>query len=136
MEDFPVTILKRFDEIYQKLVHETHAVLIPEREQIVRTVGRTSFKLFEDTTTYLASARANEYPHCVSSAFGDRTFRVYYNSYSNKVYVDLNRDRISAIRQSVEAETQVFCEVIRSILFIDRPASEAHPTLIAEAETV
>lgn len=119
MDDISVALLRRFDEIYQRLRSETYEVLIPNREVLEGSVKRSSFRLFQTTADYLANVRAGEYPHCISSAFGDRTFRVYLNTFSSKVYVDVNRDRYAPIRHSVESEVQIFCEITRAILFID-----------------
>ena len=117
--DIPVTILNRFDEIYKTLTHEEEKIAVPERELMLDLLNRVSFKMFEEAEEYVGSERARNFPHYISPTFGDHAFRVYYNSFSNKIYVDLNREPIQAIRISRETEVQVLCEIIRSIILVD-----------------
>lgn len=119
VEELPVTILQRFDELYQTLTHENERIAIPERELMLDLLRRCSFRMFEETDEYLASERARNFPHYISPTFGDHAFRVYFNSFSSKIYVDLNREPIQAIRITRETETQVLCEIIRSIILVD-----------------
>lgn len=118
MDEIPVTILSRFDEIYQKLMTEESRV-IPARDAILDSIRRCSFKMFEEPEDYLGNERAKEHEQYISTTFGTFAFRVYYNAYSDKVYVDLNRESISAIRISMETETQVLIDILRSILVVD-----------------
>jgi hypothetical protein len=119
VEDIPVTILQRFDEIYQTLTHEEERIAIPERALMLELLSRCSFRMFEEADEYLSSERARNFPHYISPTFGNHAFRVYYNSYSSKIYVDLNREPIQAIRITAETEAQVLCEIIRSIIMVD-----------------
>ncbi|MBS1961416.1 MAG: hypothetical protein JST04_04315 [Bdellovibrionales bacterium] len=119
MEDIPVTILQKFDELYQTLTRTEEMIAVPERALMLDLLQRCSFKMFEETEDYFGSARAREYPQYISPTFGDHAFRVYFNSYSNKIYVDLNREPIQAIRITKETEHQVLCEIIRSIVLVD-----------------
>lgn len=120
MEEIPIAILRRFDEIYQTLSGEEERLAIPERALMLETLNqRCSFKMFEETDDYFMSERARNYPHFISPTFGDHAFRVYYNSYSSKIYVDLNREPMQAIRITRETEAQVLCEIIRSIILVD-----------------
>lgn len=118
MEEIPITILQRFDEIYQKLSHEEGLVALPAREMIMNSVKRCSFRMFDESDEYVGSERAKEHPHSVSPTFS-HAFRVYFNSYSKKIYVDLNRDSMTAIRITLETEAQILCDIIRSILSVD-----------------
>lgn len=131
MEELPVTILQRFDELYQTLSKERDRIAIPERTLMLELLQRCSFKMFEETDDYFASERARNFPHYISPTFGDHAFRVYFNSYSSKIYVDLNRDPIQAIRITRETEAQVLCEIIRSIVLVDPTMPEEEPTELA-----
>jgi hypothetical protein len=119
VEELPVTILQRFDEIYKTLSHEKELIAIPRRELMLELLERCSFKMFEETDEYCASERAQNFPHYISPTFGDHAFRVYYNSFSSKIYIDLNRDPMQAIRITRETEARVLCEIIRSIILVD-----------------
>jgi hypothetical protein len=119
VEELPVTILSRFDEIYQTLAAEAERIAIPERTLMLDLLKRCSFKMFEETDEYLGSERARNFPHYISPTFGNHAFRVYYNSFSNKIYIDLNREPMQAIRITLETEAQVLCEIIRSIVLVD-----------------
>lgn len=119
MEEIPVTILSRFDELYHKLEHELNLAAIPAKESLIEIVKRCSYKMFDEVEDFVECPRAKEHAQLSSATFGDVAFRVYYNSYSKRVYVDLNRDRISAIRLTLETETDVLLDIIRSIMIVD-----------------
>ncbi len=125
VEELPVTILQRFDELYKTLSDESDRIAIPERELMIELIKRCSFRMFEETDEYLTSERARNFPHYISPTFGNHAFRVYFNSYSSKIYIDLNREPMQAIRITLETEAQVLCEIIRSIVLVD-------PTIPAE----
>jgi len=119
VEDLPITILSRFDELYKTLSHEEERIAVPERELMLETLKRCSFRMFEETDEYFTSERAKNFPHYISPTFGDHAFRVYYHSYSSKIYIDLNREPIQAIRITRDTEKTVLCEIIRSIILVD-----------------
>lgn len=118
MQDIPVSILQRFDEIYQKLATEMGMVLMPARDEVMGCVNRCSFRMFDESEEFMESARAKSHTHLVSPTFG-RAFRVYFNSYSRKVYVDLNREPMAAVSMSLETEDLVLSDLIRSIVLAD-----------------
>lgn len=118
MIDIPVTILQRFDEIYRLLSTEENRILLPERDAVMSSVNRCSFRMFDEPEEFLEAERAKSHPQLVSPNF-DSAFRVYFNSYSRKVYVDLNRDPMTAIHITAETETQLLCDLIRSVLLAD-----------------
>lgn len=118
MDDIAETILQRFDEIYQKLSTEKMMVALPAREALMSSVNRCSYRTFDESDEFLESARAKTHPHLISPTF-NHAFRVYFNSYSRKVYVDLNREPMAAIRISLETESQILCDLMLSILSAD-----------------
>ncbi len=118
MDEIPVAILRRFDEIYQKLAEEEVRIALPARDRIMKSLERCSFRMFDESDEYAECLRAKEHPHTVSPTFG-HAFRVYFNSYSKKVYVDLNRDSMTAVRIAQETESQILVDIIRSILCVD-----------------
>jgi hypothetical protein len=119
VEDLPITILQRFDEIYKTLSDESERIAIPGRELMIELIKRCSFRMFDESDDYISSERAQNYPHYISPTFGNHAFRVYFNSFSSKIYIDLNREPIQAIRITRETEAQVLCEIIRSIVLVD-----------------
>jgi len=119
VEAIPVTILTRFDELYHKLENELNLAALPAKESLLEIVQRCSYKMFDEVDEFIDCARAKEHAQIGSATFGDVAFRVYFNSYSKRVYVDLNRDRISAIRLTLETEAEVLVDIIRSILIVD-----------------
>ncbi len=119
LEEIPVTILQRFDEIYRKLSDEENLIALPAREKIMRSVNLCSFRMFDEAEDYFESERAKANLQYVSPHFGERAFRAFFNKFSKKVYVDLNRDVIRTIRITAETEQQVLCDILRSILSVD-----------------
>ena len=122
-EEILIALLEQFDEIYARIRRETADVLVPEKELLLETIRSCAFRTFYDPQTYRESERAKNAPVCISPSRGEDAFRVFYNTFSQKIYIDLNLEFILAFREKMESELTLLCEIMQSILFI-RPHTE------------
>lgn len=124
----PQEILGRIDRLYSKLAPvpitppETWlssfgapTLEMPTLESLSDRVAQCSFKVFDDATAYHQNPRAKEY---VSWSM-PRTdaYRIYFNVYSKKIYVDLNGKRWVEVRSKLEEE-KLFCDILRTLIWV------------------
>lgn len=132
MDKIPTHLLERFDELYTRLTKEMNDELIPSREKMLRAVSEVSFKVFESPEHYLSNERAMQYVQFISTEHGDRAYRVYFNHFSKKVYVDLNTSFTgisrpkSLVREIIRSEISV--EILKSLIFTDPRIHLGEPT--------
>ncbi len=119
LEDVQQRFVRQVEAIYSRLIGQQPDIAIPQPDRIVRLIERCSFRMFEEPEDYENNPRAKEYSRHISSTFGDYAYRVYFNTFSKRIYVDLNRDRISLICLVAETEVLFLCELIRSIMVAD-----------------
>jgi len=127
-ESIPKAILGRLDVLYPKIAppppETTESVLrdfgaptleMPEKEILGTRFLECSFKGFDDPDAYAKCERAKSYVSW--SAPRNEYYRIYFNDYSKKVYVDLNATRWCEARSAIEEEA-LYCEILRTLIFV------------------
>jgi len=126
LEAIPREILGMIGTIYPKLAEEVpeapvKALDLPPVEQLIDRVAKTSFKVFDNDASYVESERAKSYPSWSGSKAqpirNSDVYRVFFNDYSKKIYVDLNGVRWDEVRKNLEEE-RLYCEILRTLIFV------------------
>lgn len=124
----PMEIIGRLENLYPKLspadLAATDAVVgpfgaptleLPTVDALSTRVSQCSFKYFADPKEYSDSVRAKEFVSWLAPR-GD-TYRIFFNTVSKKVYVDLNGKRWSEKRSPLEDEL-LYCDILRTLIFV------------------
>lgn len=120
MQEIPTHLLARFEALYTRLRDETTQGLIPAREKILEAIAQSSFRVFDSPEEYATNERAAQYVQFISNEHGDRAYRVYFNEYSKKIYVDLNpgftgiQVDLEMIKEQVRSE--VSYEILKTLI--------------------
>jgi hypothetical protein len=127
-EHLPVHLLGRLESLYPKLapapilppgtmLAEFGAPILdlPSLDVLSARVSECSFKFFSDPEDYLASVRAKEYVSWIAPR-GD-IYRIFFNAYSRKIYVDLNEKRWNEVHSQLEDEI-LFCDILRTLIWV------------------
>jgi hypothetical protein len=88
---------------------------VPPIDDLTTRLGQCSFKVFDDTSVFYGSERAKEYVSW--SAPRNDVYRIFFNAYSKKVYVDLNGDQWKEIESQSKKEA-LYCEILRTLVFV------------------
>ncbi len=121
----PGEILDRLSDLYPKLAegvpgNPVSSLDLPSLEELFASVSGSSFKVFDDPVAYEKNLRAKSYPSWSSSRLIDSSsdiYRIYFNDYSRKIYVDLNGTRLDDLRTRIEDEL-LYCEILRTLIFV------------------
>ncbi len=127
--ELPMEIIGRLENLYPKLSPADASASLdtvvgpfgapilemPTVDVLSTRVSQCSFKVFASAEEYAGSVRAKEFVSWIAPR-GD-TYRIYFNTVSKKVYVDLNGKRWSEKRSKVEDE-RLFCDILRTLIFV------------------
>lgn len=125
-EDLPREIIGRLEDLYPKLAAVVpHAPVpaldLPPLDILMTQVAESSFKVFDNSESYIESHRAKTY----ASWSGNRDqsvgaaeiYRIFYNKFSKKIYIDLDGTRWNQIRRALREEI-LFCDILRTLIFV------------------
>ncbi len=122
--EIPGEMLSRIIALYPKLTEAVPGTNptqeLPSPEELMTSVGECSFKIFPDPDSYFRSERAKQYLSWSSSRCPETAsdlYRIYFNEYSGKIYVDLNGTRFEEARTQLQDEI-VYCEILRTLIFV------------------
>lgn len=114
--ELPMEIIGRLENLYPKLSPSDAPTLeMPTVDVLSARVSQCSFKIFESPEEYLGSVRAKEFVSWIAPR-GD-AYRIYFNTVSKKVYVDLNGKRWSETRSKLGDE-RLYCDILRTLIFV------------------
>lgn len=127
-ESLPKVILGRLDRLYPRIIPLVlelsdsiklkigdQAFELPAIDVLGTRLSECSFMHFQDPVKYAESARAKTYLNW--SAPRNDLYRVYFNGFSKKIYVDLNAAFGEVARSAHEAEV-LYCEILRSLVYV------------------
>lgn len=148
-ESLPKVILERLDRLYPKLAPTGDesfdglqvkfgepAFELPTIEVLGSRLSECSFMHFSDPVAYAESARAKTYLNW--SAPKTNLYRVYFNAFSKKIYVDLNAAFGEVARSAYDAE-KLYCEILRTLIYVltcEVDARGAHETVSGDVTEV
>lgn len=135
-EFLPKDILGRLESLYPKLSpisslvdpldalgFAANSMEMPPLETLSTRVSQCSFRVFADPAAFFQSPRAKQFVSW--SAPRNDAYRIYFNTQSGKVYVDLNGKRWDEIRSKLEEEI-LFCEILRTLIWVLTCEVELH----------
>lgn len=117
--------LQRLTFLYMKIEadspHRGEPTLsLPPLDILTARVAESSFKVFTDQTNYVKSHRASVYPSWSSPSIegmGAEVYRVFFNAFSKKIYIDLNGPRWNDLRMRLDHE-RLYCEILKTLIFV------------------
>ena len=118
-EELPKIFSEQLEELYGRLSREAREVWVPEKQRLGKAILEASFKAFESVDEYTARGRAHQYSWRISNRLGRDFFRVYFNDFSRKVYVDLNAPLTAPLLEKTDGFLELATEIVRSIMFTD-----------------
>jgi hypothetical protein len=88
---------------------------MPTVDALSERLGQCSFKIFEEPPEYFQNPRAKEFVSW--SAPRSDVYRIYFNTYSGKVYIDLNGKRWNEVCSKLQEEL-LYCDILRTLIFV------------------
>lgn len=108
-----------WESLYGRLREDWQSWWIPPGETLKTSLIESSFKQFDNPDDYDRSERANQYAQHHTSLFDLDVFRIYFNDYSSKVYVDLH-PRFALEYAGDEAKSLILVyEILKSLMLVD-----------------
>lgn len=124
-ETLTTEIVGRLEALYPKLSSDEPSIResspdVPALTDLTGEVAKCSFKVFSDPVDYLESERAKPrvvYPGPGIRARDRELYRVFFNDFSNKIYVDVNEVKWAEEKKPILAET-LYCEILKTLIFV------------------
>lgn len=127
-EFLPTEILGRLENLYPQLSplptgpvdqvlpdFGAPSIELPTMTNLSDRVAKCSFLVFKDSDAFHRSPRAKEFVSW-SSPRSDY-YRIYFNTLSKKVYIDLNGKRWDEARTKLGEEI-LFCDILRTLIWV------------------
>ncbi len=145
-ENLPTEIIGRLASLYSQLsplaaapaavedvfnAFGSPTLEMPTVDALGERVAQCSFKIFAEPAEYVQSPRAKEFVSW--SAPRSDVYRIYFNTVSGKVYIDLNGKRWNEVCSKLQEEL-LYCDILRTLIFVLTCEVEAAEARIAEAE--
>jgi hypothetical protein len=118
-------MLNRLSRLYQRIATDVpdprYPILdLPPIDKISRKIAESSFLVFASSASYGESLRALAYPSWSSlhsTGMGSEVYRVFFNDYSKKLYVDVNGSRLVEARRLLDEEA-FLAEILKTMIFV------------------